>query len=73
LCKGWLPPGVKIPGCGRWPDSWTRGTQARLNVQAETSQARNSWVDQSHCGISVTLIFEYAFGWCWFWLSGLIV
>jgi hypothetical protein len=23
----WLPPGVEIPECGRWPDGWTGGTR----------------------------------------------
>lgn len=26
----WLPPGVKIPECGRWPQGWTGGTCGKL-------------------------------------------
>ena len=33
----WLPPGVEIPECGRWPDGWTDGTHATLNAQWEIS------------------------------------
>jgi hypothetical protein len=26
----WLPPGVEIPECGRWPDDWTRRVRTQV-------------------------------------------
>ncbi|KIM93136.1 hypothetical protein OIDMADRAFT_61922 [Oidiodendron maius Zn] len=32
----WLPPGIKIPECGRWPDGWTGGARVKLDAQQLT-------------------------------------